>query len=122
MTTSNVQVHQIWDDIREYAYALKSEGFRVMIPAKEPRTYFYIEKNGILGYVQKDSFFNFGFGTLYYPTLKHGTGFKIYSHVPATIAHAEHLCSRNHSHHSTKPYKSLEEYATVNSWQEYFFI
>lgn len=113
---------QTWDDLREYAYALKSEGFRVMVPEKEPRTYFYIEKNGILGYVQKDSIFNFGYGTLNYPTKVYGTGYKMHSHVPATIEYAEHLCSRNHCHHSTRIYKSLEEYAEVNSWQNYLFI
>ncbi len=116
------KARQTWDSLSEYAYALKSEGFRVMVPEKEPRTYFYIEKNGILAYVQKDSYFSFGYGTLNYPIKTYGTGYKMHSHVEATLEYAEQMCARNHCHHSARLYKSLEEYAEVNSWQTYLML
>ncbi len=116
------KAQQSWQNLSEFAYALKSEGFRVMVPEKEPRTYFYIEKNGILAYIQKDSMFGFGYGTLNYPTKVYGTGYKIHSHAPATIEYAERLCSKNHCHPTARIYKSLEEYADANSWQNYLML
>ena len=105
-----------------YRELLLANGFKV---TDLKTSWFLFEKNGILGYCQKDSFFGLGLHSVNKPDKEFGTGTVVFRHlINPTLEDAEEIVRRQWSDFKTKPYKSLEEYKSHpnNRWAKYSII
>ena len=108
----------------EFRDLLLSNGFKVTDREKKS-TWFLFEKNGFLGYCQKDSFFGIGLSSVNKPHKEYGTGKVILRHlINPNIDDAEEMVRRNWSPIKAELYKSLEDYINhpTNKWAKYSII
>lgn len=110
--------------LRDYKNYLLSKGFKVTDRA-EKSSWFLFEKNAIIAYCQKDSFYGLGFSSVNKPHHEYGVGTVIFRHlINPTVDDAEEMVRRQWSHFKSEPYKSLEDYISypTNKWAKYSII
>ncbi len=112
-----------------FSKELMSNGFTVIVSARHPFEWLNFSKDGHIGYVQPDYFFDFSFSTVHKPSREHGTGINVGEHLDLTIENANKALANVPGWYSRKSkgiekYKGLDEFIAVknNSWSPDYVI
>lgn len=116
-TRKQVQMEALMNFSKE----LMANVFTVILSARHPFEWMYFSKDGAIGYVQPDYFFDFSFSTVHKPSRKHGTGINVGEHLDLTIENANKALANTPGWYSRKSngiqkYSGLEDFMSHSGY------